>query len=195
MKREFEGRLEHRCAFCRHPLVQSEEDVHKKIMKRVKKNDPVAMRSMGKKNHKEGNYESAMRYWTRAAELGDAEAHYELSITYRDGEGVEKDEKKAIYHTEEAAIGGHPEARHNLGCKEGNKRRFDRAKKHFIIAANLGDHGSLKMLKKLYSDGHASKEDYAGALRAYQVAVDATKSAEREKAEEAIKNGEVNCIM
>jgi hypothetical protein len=39
------------------------------------------------------------------------------------------------------------------------------------------------MLKKLYSDGHASKEDYAGALRAYQAAVDATKSAEREKGE------------
>jgi TPR repeat protein len=114
---------------------------------------------------------------------------------YFEGQGVEKDMEKYTYHSEEAAIGGHPEARHNLGCKEGNKRRFERAVKHFIIAANLGDHGSLKMLKKLYSDGHASKEDYAGALRAYQVAEDATKSAEREKAEEAIKNGEVNCIM
>jgi TPR repeat protein len=61
--------------------------------------------------------------------------------------------------------------------------RYDRAKKHWIIAANLGDHDSLKCLKKLYADGHASKEDYASALRAYQAAVEETKSAEREEAE------------
>ena len=35
----------------------------------------------------------------------------------------------------------------------------------------------------LYKNGHASKEDYAGTLRAYQAAVEATKSAERKKAE------------
>jgi hypothetical protein len=39
------------------------------------------------------------------------------------------------------------------------------------------------LLRKLYADGHASKDDYADALRAYQAAVNATKSAEREVAE------------
>ena len=29
---------------------------------------------------------------------------------YRNGLGVEKDEKKELYHLEEAAIGGHPDA-------------------------------------------------------------------------------------
>ena len=51
---------------------------------------------------------------------------------------------------------------------------------------DLGLHDSLKILMKLYADGHASKEDYAGALRAYQAAVDAMKSSEREKAKEFI---------
>ncbi len=64
-----------------------------------------------------------------------------------------------------------------------NNGRFERAKKHFIIAANLGLHESLRKLRTLYADGHASKEDYADALRAYQAAVEAAKSPEREEAE------------
>ena len=82
-------------------------------------------------------------------------------------------------------------ARYNLGCEEWNNGRFERAKKHFIIAANLGYHNSLKQLRVLYANGYATKEDYASALRAYQAAVDATKSAERERAEKAVKSGEM----
>ena len=116
-------------------------------------------------------------------------AHFRLAEMYCEGKGVEKDTEKEVYHLEEAAIGGHPNARHNLGIEELNNGRFERARKLFIIAANLGYHDSLKELKELYTKGHASKEDYAGALHAYQATVDATKSIEREKAERAIENG------
>ena len=129
------------------------------------------------------DFENALEYMTKAAELGDTEAHYGLSLMYQGVKGVEEDKEKEIYHLEQAAIGGHPEARHTLGCEEADSGRFERARKHFIIAANLGWHNSLKCVKDLYAAGHASKEEYAGALRAYQAAVDATKSAERKKAE------------
>ena len=186
-KREYEAGLEHRCAFCREPVPNSKEEIHKRRMKRVKKNCPVAMGEVGKRHH--GDHETALKYWTNAAELGEADAHFELSCMYRLGQGVEMDMKKEGYHLEQAAIRGHPEARHNLGIREANNGRFERAVKHFIIAANLGDHdSSLKRLKELYAKGNARKEDYADALRAYQVAANATKSAEREVAEEAIKN-------
>ncbi len=188
--REIEAGLEQRCAFCREPLSKSNEENVKKKMERVKKNCPAALCNMGKECCEEGDYEVALEYLIKAAELGDADAHNMLAHLYRGGEGVEKDLKKAIYHLEQAAIAGHPEARNNLGVEEGNDGRFERAKKHFIIAANLGHDGSLKKLMKLYGNGHASKEDYAGALRAYQATVDETKSAQREKAEEAIKNGD-----
>ena len=102
---------------------------------------------------------------------------------YQLGLGVEKDEEKHIYHLEEAAIGGDPAARRNLGNDELRNGRFDRARKHWIIAAYLGDQNTLKGLKELYADGYASKDDYATALRACQAAVDATKSAERDEAE------------
>jgi tetratricopeptide (TPR) repeat protein len=188
INREMEAGLEQRCAFCREPTPKSDDEAHKKIMKRIKENnDPAAMCFMGKVRNEEGDYETAFKYYTKAAGLGNAEAHYGLSCLYRDGDGVVKDKKKEMYHLEEAAIGGDPDARHNLGAVEANNGRYERAKKHFIIAANLGDHDSLEALRHIYANGYASKEDYAGALRAYQAAVEATKSSEREKAEEAMK--------
>jgi tetratricopeptide (TPR) repeat protein len=183
-KREFEAGLEQRCAFCREPMPKTDKECYKLTLNRVKENnDPAAMCHMGKKHYHEGDYESALQYLTRAAELGHADAHNQLGYMYHEGDGVEKDMKKAIYHAEEAAIGGHIDARHNLGIQEWDNGNMERAKKHFIIAANLGDGGSLEWLKDLYVDGHASKEDYANALRAYQAAVEATKSSDREEAE------------
>ena len=131
---------------------------------------------------------------SKAAELGDAAAHFELACLYYNGRGVEKDMKKYTYHLEQAAIAGHPTAGHNRGCEELGNGRYERAKKHWIIAANLGHHDSLKNLRTLYAKGHASKEDYADALRAYQAALEATKSPDREKGEEAMKNGELSMM-
>jgi TPR repeat protein len=151
-------------------------------MKRVKKNDRVAIREEGKRHRNEGDYKTALRYLTKAAGLGDVAAHSELGNMYYLGRGVEKDDKKKVYHWEKAAIGGHPTARHLLGVEEWNSGRFERAKKHFIIAANLGYKDSLELLRQLYANGHASKEQYADSLRAYQAAVDAAKSSDREEA-------------
>ena len=193
-KREIAAGLEQRCAFCREPAPKTEGKVRKNLMKRVKANDPAAIAQFGKMCSDEGNHETALKYWTKAAELGDtnalggALAHFDLSVLYRYGQGVEKDDEKGMYHLEQAAMKGHPNARHNLGCEEANNRRYERAKKHFIINANLGDDGSLKCLRQLYAEGHASKEDYAGALLAYQAAVNTTKSPERAAAEVFEKN-------
>jgi tetratricopeptide (TPR) repeat protein len=183
-KREFEAGLENICAFCREPMPKSDEEASKKTMKRIKKhNCPAAMVHMGKKRRNDGDYETAFKYFTKATELGDVDAHFNLSNLFWTGEGVEKDKEKEVYHLEEAAIGGHPHARHNLGCEELENGRYERAKKHFIIAANLGYQDSLNELREGYATGHASKEDYADALRAYQAALDETKSAERKVAE------------
>jgi tetratricopeptide (TPR) repeat protein len=184
-KREIEQGLEHRCAFCREPMSKSDEESDKQIMKRIKKhNDPVAMTEMGKTHYHEGDYGKALEYWTKAAELSDAAAHSCVGILYFKGDGVEKDMKKAVYHWEQASIGGHPQARGYLAGYEFENGRFERAAKHYIIAANLGCDNSLKAIKDLFVEGIVKEEEYAAALRGYQAAVDATKSAGREKAEE-----------
>ena len=136
-----------------------------------------------------GDYLSAFEYYSKAAELGDVEAHYRLAHLYRGGKGAEKDEIKSMYHLEEAAIGGHPEARYFLGCLEGGAGNIERAVKHIIIAANLGHDNSLANLKILYYQfGKIGKEDFAAALGAHKAAADATKSEQREAAEEYYKN-------
>jgi TPR repeat protein len=154
-------------------------------MKRIEKNDPLAMQQMGVERCDEGDYKSAFEYWTKASELGDANAHYNLSLMYCYGQGVEKDEKKEVYHLEKAAIGGNVPARHNLGCHEERNGRMERALKHWIIAANMGDEGSMKALWKYHARGLVKKEQLNATLRAHQAAVNATKSPQREEAERA----------
>jgi tetratricopeptide (TPR) repeat protein len=190
--REEEGRIKHTCPFCRHPVPNNDEEVHRNRMKRIAANDPVAMCDMGEKLYHEGEYESAFDYYTKAVELGDIDAHFRLSVLYRKGQGVQKDEKKEIHHLEEAAIAGHDVARYNLACYEGTNRRYDRAVRHLLIAANLGLDGSIQNLKQCYVDGHVSKEEFAAALRAHQAAVDATKSPQREAAAKAEATGEIS---
>jgi TPR repeat protein len=119
--------------------------------------------------------------------LGDIEAHYKLSICYYLGHGVEKDEKKRVFHWEEAAIGGNIDARFVLGLDEKSNGRIERASKHWIIAANLGHDASMKELRRLYEQGTISKENFAAALRAHQPAADATKSPQREAAKDIIR--------
>eukprot|EP00984_Skeletonema_dohrnii_P037318 scaffold39302_cov172-Skeletonema_dohrnii-CCMP3373.AAC.1 len=145
---------------------------------------------MGMKHYEDEDYNTAFEYCTKAAKMGDVDAHNSLSIWYREGKGVEKDEKKEVYHLEQAAIGGHPTARWNLACHEGINGRFDRAVKHWIIGANLGCDRSIQMLKECYP-GDVSKEDFAAALRAHYAAVNATKSPQREEAARFDATGEL----
>ena len=181
-KREIEARLENKCAFCRTLLPKTKEDFNKKWMKRIEANDPVAMREIGLERYHEGDHKTAFEYGTRAAALGDAEAHFQLSMMYYEGHGVEKNEKMALHHTEKAAIGGSPHARHNLGCTERENGRMDKAAKHYMIAAKLGHEKSLECVKNMCKDGLVSKEDFAAALRGHQAAIVATKSPQREEA-------------
>eukprot|EP00985_Skeletonema_marinoi_P007151 scaffold3127_cov87-Skeletonema_marinoi.AAC.1 len=167
--RIFQESLEPTCPFCRQPASESEEEVVKNIMKRVKVNDPAALLQLGVRRFEAGGYDDAFRYANKAAELGDAGAHYQLSCFIYEGR---------------AAIGGHPLARYNLGANEKNNGRMDRAVKHWIIAAALGHDAPLDAVKDSFRVGLVTKDDFASALRAHQAAVEATKSPQREAAEE-----------
>eukprot|EP00985_Skeletonema_marinoi_P012786 scaffold6259_cov75-Skeletonema_marinoi.AAC.14 len=180
--REWEERRDPLCPFCRQP-VPTEKECNKNRMKRVEANDPVAITNEGFNEYEKGDYIKAVEYFTKAAELGDAAAHYQLSNFYYDGYGVKKDRGKRMHHLEEAAIGGHPIARYNLGIQEWKNGHTERAVKHWIIAASQGDNDSLKYLIDDFKRGFVGKEDLDTALRAHHSAVDAAKSPQREAAE------------
>lgn len=136
--------------------------------------------------YQEGKCDTAFEYYSKAAELGDADAHYFLGRMYWQEDGVEKDEEKAVYHLEKAAISGHPTARSALAFIEGKNGNRERSVKHMIIAANLGHEASMKGLLQMYKKGYITKEKYGTTLRTHQAAIDATKSSERDLAEEVI---------
>ena len=186
-QREIEQGLEQRCPFCREPMPKTDEDHQKNLAKRVKTDDPIALLKMGVKCDEERDHEGAFGYYTRAAGLGEMDAHFNLSLMYQKGEGVEKDGKKKVYHLEEAAIGGHASARNNLGCHEENSGQINRAMKHYIIAANLGHGGALEAVKMGFAHGVVSKENFEAALRGHQAAVDATKSKQRDESYECFQ--------
>jgi TPR repeat protein len=170
-----------KCPFCREPAPYDVEERDKRLKKRMKANDPAALREMGRLRYGEGDYDGAFEYWTNAAELGDVDAHDKLGMMYMQGQHVEEDEGKAVYHFSIAAIGGHHNARYALGYIEGLNGNFERAVKHFIIAANLGCADSMKILWKRYACGDITKEDLDATIRTHQAAIDETKSEQRDR--------------
>ena len=185
-KRAIDAKIPISCPYCRKIAPSSNAEREKRRMARVEANDPVAMSQYGMRiceNTK--NYPLAFRYLTKAAKMGDSNAHHQLAVMYENGQGVEKDMKKRLYHFEQAAIGGHPYSRYFLGMIHVENRQYDKAVQHWIIACKLGLDDALKSLKLAYQVGWVSKEQYDAASHGHQVAVDATKSEQRKVAEEA----------
>ena len=177
-----------KCPFCRTPPPTSAEENLKRLEKRMELNDARAIYNLGC-YHSEGcngfaqNRAKALELWHRAGELGCAESLNNIGYAYKSGEGVERDDKKAIYYWESAAMGGCIEARHNLGSVEDCAGNRDRALKHYMIAIREdGYSDSLKNIKRMYMEGHASKEVYTNALRSYQTYLVEIKSDQRDKA-------------
>ncbi len=141
---------------------------------------------IGAEQHEKGNYSEAVDYYTKAIELDNVEAHFNLSrlLLQNWEDDVENTGKKIAYHLEEAAICGHPDARYILGCNEWIKGNYKRAMKHLIIGATQGHDDSIKELTTAFKEGFMEKEDLEAALRAHKAAVDATKSPQREIGEE-----------
>ncbi len=176
-----------RCPFCRESGTGDDDEDDKMMMERIKANDPAALGQVGGTCYKEGDYDGALEYLTKAAKLGDLNAHYHLGLMYWKGKGVEKDEEKEVYHFEKAAIGGHPQARYNVAVIEQRNGNVERFVKHLIIAANLGHEESMKALWVAFKHGDITKEDLDATLRTHQATIDETKSAQRDAADAALQ--------
>jgi len=183
-----------KCPFCRTPYLKSTDDhgvtneeALERLKKRVEKDDPMAIYTLGW-YYSQGlkgfpqDYKKALELWYRAGELGYDEAYCNIGYAYDYGRGVEVDKKKATYYTERAAMGGSVHARLHLGNSEADEGNFDRALKHYMIATESGDTESLEEIQELYTDGHATKEEYMKALKTYQEYLGEIKSLQRDKA-------------
>ena len=178
---------EQKCPFCRVPASTSDKEMIKRVMKRVQVGDAQAINNLGC-CYAEGiyglpqDYAKALELWHQAGELGCAASYNNIGFAHDNGEGVERNEKKAIHYYQLAAMRGNSFARHNLGDLEKETGNTDRALKHFMIAVESGDNESLKEIKELCKDGNATKDDYAKALKAYQAYLSEIKSDDRDEA-------------
>ena len=184
---------ERKCPYCRTPAPYSDEEFKELLLKRVEVGDAEAIFHLGI-NYRDGlygfpqDYDKALELFVRAGDLGHAKAHNNVGYAYDFGEGVEIDEKKANHYYKLAAIGGNVNSRCNLGNNEQRAGNMDKALKHYMIAAACGHNNSLKKIQKLYANGHATKDDYAKALRAYQAYLAEIKSTQRDAAAAALAN-------
>ena len=181
------------CPFCRTPLPEDiNEATLAMVQKRVDAKDPAAILFLGNEYYVGGyglgkNVQRAIELWTEAAELGSTMAQSKLARQYMTGEGVTQDQAKSFRFLEEAAMKGQVAARHNLGCLEDQKGNYERAARHYLIAAKMGYHVSLGQIKEMFAHGEVTEGLYAEALKGYQDSVNETKSPERDDAKASMR--------
>ena len=175
------------CPFCRTPMSTTDEETLEMNNKRIKAEDASAFFQLGS-YYQAGLFglpqdsDKARDFYLRAGKLGSAKAYCNIGIECFSDSGAGRDEKKALYYWELAAIGGCEKARYNIGIMEARAGNITRALKHFMIAAECGETESLDKIRKFYSNGHATKHDYTKALKYRQAYVSEVKSNQREAA-------------
>jgi TPR repeat protein len=114
----------------------------------------------GYQSYLKGDYRAAYEEWLPLAELGDAEAQYNLGVMYDEGAGIERDLARAAEWYRKAAEQGFVDAQINLGMMYYHGQGFARddaeAAKWFGRAASQGDREAADYLKRL-------EKEHAGA--------------------------------
>jgi len=86
------------------------------------------------------------KWYRKAAEKDDPESQFKLGVCYKDGLGIEQDQKQAEFWTKKAADHGHPIAQANLGSfilSKIDKASFPEAVKWFKLSAKQGHPGGM----------------------------------------------------
>lgn len=121
--------------------------------------------TLGVKAYQQGNYSQMIFNWEKAVEQGNANAQYNLGICYENGQGVEKDLKKAFDLFHSAAQNKHTGSQYKIGVyyAEGIYvlRNIKEAMKWLEKAAKQGDKNAIAqfdLLKDEMSNGTLVKK-------------------------------------
>jgi TPR repeat protein len=156
------------CPHCKREQEKTVEERVEEIMKRVEANDAGSMYVLGS-HYYQGELglpqdrEKAKELWTRAADLGYSKAHFRLGINIYEEVGS----KKAKFHLEAAAMAGDEEARCNLAGMEAIAGNYERALKHWTIAAAGGEYMAMQNVLNFFKKGYVSRQSIKSSLKAY----------------------------
>ncbi len=110
-----------------------------------------------------GDYQTAYREFSQAAESGLDVAQYNLAILYFTGQGVDQNLPLAFKWTEEAALQGHISAQANLGSLflegSGVDKNIDSGIAWLIAAARGGHANSAFALANMHREGDPVSEN------------------------------------
>ncbi len=117
-----------------------------------------AMVRLGYKLDKAEKNEEAIEWFKKAATLGDAEAQFELARMYAYGEGIKKDNKKALNLFTQSAKQNHVRAIHVLALayeEGGLELRVDYELAQYWLrhGQKINDDWSIKRLAQAYRKG------------------------------------------
>ena len=121
------------------------------------------------KNGKTKDYDQAVKWYRKAAEMGNADAQNNLGICYANGQGVTQEyenfvlaaffgetDKEALKWYRKAAEQGHSQAQYNLGLcyykGRGVTKDLDKARELWRKAAAQGNQDAKKSLKKFFNE-------------------------------------------
>lgn len=111
----------------------------------------------GYQSYLKGDYTAAYDEWLPLAELGDAEAQFNLGVLYDEGAGVERDMATAADWYRKAATQGFIDAQTNLGIMYyhglGVDRDHELAAHWFRLAADQGDAEAGEYLQRIQNAG------------------------------------------
>jgi TPR repeat protein len=114
-----------------------------------------------------GDYATALREFTAAAEAGLDLAQYNLAILYFTGQGVPQDHAQALYWTQAAAQQGHVNAQFNLGVLHytgsGTPIDLQQAFAWYERAAEAQHAGAQYNLATMYEKGEGVAQDLVRA--------------------------------
>ena len=116
----------------------------------------------GYQSYLKGDYQAAFDEWLPLAELGDAEAQYNLGVMFDQGASVEQDLARAASWYRKAAEQGFMDAQTNLGMMyyrgEGVAIDLTEASRWLQRAAEQGDEEAANLLAQLASHSDSDKQ-------------------------------------
>jgi len=116
----------------------------------------------GYQSYLKGDYKAAFEEWLPLAELGDAEAQYNLGVMYDQGASVDRDLDKAASWYRKAAEQGFLDAQTNLGMMyyrgEGVSSDSTEAARWLRLAADKGDTEAAALLEQITCESSADSQ-------------------------------------
>lgn len=114
------------------------------------------------------NKDTSFDFFIKSAEGGFPTAQLILSLSYRDGDGVDEDLKRSAWWLREAAVNGNLDAQYILGFYQSNVFASDagevpyserEALRWLSMAANSGHLNAMAELSKLFSRGNIKNNE------------------------------------